>query len=357
MSSSSAPGSVPQLLAGGAAPSRRGTAVVTGGSAGFGRAVVRDLAARGWDVAVLARDPEQLAGAVREVAEAGRRGLGVVCDVADREQVEAAADRVEAELGPVEVWVNNAMASVFAPFVDTDPDDFERATAVTYFGQVNGTRAALRLMRPRDRGHVLQVGSALAYRGIPLQAAYCGAKHAVAGFTDSVLTELRAEGSRVKVSVVHMPGMNTTQFTWVRTTMPKHPQPVAPIWQPEACAAVVGHVIDHPRARTWVGESTVYTVLGSWLAPWFVDRYLARTGISGQQTDQPASTMTGDYLDEPVPGDLGAHGEFDDRSWSTSPQVWLQQRRRSVDLVGTVALAAGAAAGAVAGVRALVRRR
>ncbi|MEH3078242.1 MAG: SDR family oxidoreductase [Quadrisphaera sp.] len=362
-----APGAVPVELAETAASdlsaprSQRGVAVVTGGSAGLGRAVVRELAARGWDVAVLARGRDGLAGAVADVAAAGRRGIGVVCDVAHREHVEAAATRVEADLGPVEVWVNNAMASVFSPFTDTAPDDFERATAVTYFGQVHGTRAALGRMRPRDRGHVVQIGSALAFRGIPLQAAYCGAKHAVVGFTESVITELRHEGSRVQVSMVHMPGMNTTQFGWVRTTEPNHPQPVAPIWQPEACAKVVAEVVDHPRRRTWVGESTVYTVLGSWVAPWFVDRYLARTGVEGQLTGQPRSTMRGDYLDAPVAGDAGARGEFDAQSWSWSPQVWLQQRRHAVDAAGTAALALGAVTGAVAAVtttaRAVQRRR
>lgn len=331
------------------APSRRGVVVVTGGSAGLGRSLVRLLAAQGWDVAVLARGRDQLAATVRDVVAAGRRGLGVVCDVGDHAAVEAAADRVEAELGPIEVWVNDAMASVFAPFWDTAPEDFERATRTTYYGFVNGTRAALARMRPRDRGTVVQIGSALAFRGIPLQAAYCGSKHAMVGFTESVITELLAEHSRVKVAMVHMPGMNTTQFGWVRTTLPKHPQPVAPIYSPEACAAVVASVIDHPRRTTLVGESTVGTVIGNRLIAPLLDRYLARTGISGQQTDQPRDTMAGDYLDAPVPGDHGAHGEFDDRQWRTSPQILMLLHRR--------ALAAGAGAAVAAGTASALLRR
>ncbi|MEZ0491286.1 SDR family oxidoreductase [Kineococcus sp. TBRC 1896] len=329
-----------------APPSKRGVAVVTGGSAGLGRAVVRVLADSGWDVAVLARGHDGLAGAVRDVAAAGRRAVGIVCDVSEHEQVEAAADRVEDVLGPVEVWVNDAMTSVFAPFLDTAPEDFERATRVTYLGFVNGTRAALRRMVPRDRGQVVQIGSALAFRGIPLQAAYCGSKHAMVGFTESVITELLHRGSSVHVSMVHMPGMNTTQFGWVRTTLPKHPQPVAPIYQPEACAAVVGSVVDHPRRNTWVGESTVGTILGNRTIAPLLDRYLARTGVSGQQTGQDASTMVGENLWEPVPGDHGAHGEFDDRSWGTSPQIFALRNRRV--LTGVAAGAAALAVGLLA---------
>lgn len=331
------------LLALQATPSRRGVAVVTGGSAGLGRAVVRTLADRGWDVAVLARGRDGLAGAVRDVAAAGRRAVGIACDVSEHEQVEAAADRVEELLGPVEVWVNDAMTSVFSPFLETAPEDFERATRVTYLGFVNGTRAALRRMVPRDRGQVVQIGSALAFRGIPLQAAYCGSKHAMVGFTESVITELLHQGSSVHVSMVHMPGMNTTQFGWVRTTLPKHPQPVAPIYQPESCAAVVASVVDRPRRNTWVGEPTVGTILGNRTVAPLLDRYLAKTGISGQQTDQDASTMVGENLYEPVPGDHGAHGEFDDRSWRSSPQIWALLHRRALTgaALGAAALAAG----------------
>jgi len=326
-----------------ATPSGRGVAVVTGGSGGLGREIVRQLAAAGWDVAVLARGPEALAGAVRDVAAAGGRGLGVVCDVSEHQQVEAAADQVEEVLGPIRVWVNDAMTSVFAPFMETAPEDFERATRVTYLGFVNGTRAALRRMKPRGEGHVVQVGSALAFRGIPLQAAYCGSKHAMVGFTESVITELLHERSPVRVSMVHMPGMNTTQFTWVRTTLPKHPQPVPPIYQPDACAAVVVSVVERPRRSTWVGESTIGTILGNRTIAPLLDRYLGATGVSGQQTDQDRSTMSGDDLWEPVAGDHGSHGEFDDRSWRSSPQIWALLHRRPLSLV-----AAASGAGALA---------
>ena len=327
----------------------RGVAVVTGGSAGLGRAGVRELAGRGWDVAVLARGADGLAGAVADVEAAGRRALALPCDVGDAEAVDSAASRVEATLGPIELWVNNAMASVFAPFWEVSPADYERATRTTYYGYVNGTRAALARMRPRDRGAVVQVGSALAFRGIPLQAAYCGAKHAIQGFTESVVTDLLHEGSAVTVSLVHMPGMNTTQFGWVRSNLPQHPQPVAPIYQPEACAAVVADVAERPRRQTWVGESTIGTIVGNRIAAPLLDRYLARTGVSGQQSDAPRSAMVGDYLDAPVPGDHGAHGPFDDQARAGSPQIWALRHRRQLG-AGALGIGALVAAG-------LLRRR
>jgi NAD(P)-dependent dehydrogenase (short-subunit alcohol dehydrogenase family) len=323
----------------------RGVAVVTGGSAGLGRAVVRELAERGYDVAVLARGADGVQAAVRDVEQRGRRGLGIVTDVADAGAVETAADRVEAELGPIEVWVNNAMASVFALFLDVTPEEFERATAVTYLGTVNGTRAALRRMVPRDRGHVVQVGSALAFRGIPLQAAYCGSKHAVVGFTESVITELLHRRSAVKVSMVHMPALNTVQFDWVRSKLSLHPQPVPPIYQPEVGAGAVAHVVDHPRRSMWVAPSTVGTILGNRLFPALLDRYLGRTGVKSQQTDKDPHGMIGDNLFTPVAGDHGAHGDFDDRAHPHSVQVWLSERRRAV--TATV-LMAGAGAALVA---------
>lgn len=345
------PGSTMDDLISRAGPlSSRGVAVVTGGSAGLGRAIVRALAGRGWDVAILARGHDGLAGAVRDVADAGHRALGVECDMGDHEAVEAAAQRVEDELGPIEVWVNDAMASVFAPFLDTAPEDFVHATATTYLGCVNGTRAALKRMTARDRGRLVQVGSALAFRGIPLQAAYCGSKHAIVGFTESVITELIHEKSNVKVSMVHMPGMNTTQFGWVRTTLSKFPQPVAPIYQPDACAEVVAAVVDHHKRRVWVGESTVGTIIGNRMISALLDLYLGRTGFSGQQTSVSSQEMAGDNLYSPVPGDHGSHGAFDDRSWSMSPQVWAQIHRHTLTRVA-------AGAGVVAGVIALARGR
>jgi len=247
---------------------------------------------------------------------------------------------VEQVLGPVTVWVNNAMGGVFAPFLDVSPDEFLRATKTTYLGQVNGTRAALRRMKPRDHGVIISVGSALAYRGIPLQSAYCGAKHALVGFHESVLTELLHDHSRVKVCMVHMPAMNTLQFSWVRSTLPKHPQPVPPIYQPEVAARAVLHVAQHPRPRTWVGESTVGTILGNRVVAGLLDRYLGRTGYAAQQTGSDAKPELGDNLYEPATGDHGAHGDFDNRSFSHSPQVWVTTHRRGV-LAGLGLAAAG----------------
>ena len=330
-------------------PAPKGVAVVTGGSAGLGRATVRAFAAAGYDVAVLARGADGVAAAVAEVEKAGRRGLGVECDVADHEAVDAAADRVESELGPIEVWVNDAMASVFAPFLDTDPADFERATAVTYLGFVNGTRAALRRMKARDRGVLVQVGSALAFRGIPLQAAYCGSKHAMVGFTESVITELLHDKSSVRVSMVHMPALNTIQFNWVRTVLPHHPMPVAPIYQPEVGARAILHAAEHPRRSTWVGISTAGTILGNRTIPALLDHYLGRTGYDGQQSPQDTRPEIGDNLYTPVPGDHGAHGDFDYRAHDRSPELWASLHRRGL-------AAATAATAAVAGLSWRIRR-
>jgi NAD(P)-dependent dehydrogenase (short-subunit alcohol dehydrogenase family) len=328
---------------------QKGVVVVTGGSAGLGRAAVRAFAGAGYDVAVLARGEDGLAGAVADVAAAGRRGLGIACDVADHRAVDSAAEQIEDRMGPIEVWVNNAMTSVFAPFLDTDPPDFERATAVTYLGFVNGTRAALHRMTARDRGVLIQVGSALAYRGIPLQAAYCGSKHAMVGFTESVITELLHDGSNVRVSMVHMPALNTIQFNWVKSKLPHHPQPVPPIYQPEVGAAAVLRVAEHPRRSTWVGAMTAGTILGNRVVAPLLDRYLARTGYDGQQSPQDHRPEIGDNLYSPVPGDQGAHGDFDYKAHRRSPQTWMSLHRRA--LAG-----AGAAAGATAAALVLRRR-
>jgi NAD(P)-dependent dehydrogenase (short-subunit alcohol dehydrogenase family) len=327
----------------------KGVAVITGGSAGLGRAAVRAFAAAGYDVAVLARGQDGLAGAVADAAKSGRRALGVVRDVSDHIAVEEAADRVETELGEIQVWVNDAMTGVFAPFLETEPDDYERATAVTYLGFVNGTRAALRRMTRRDRGVVIQVGSALAFRGIPLQSAYCGSKHAIVGFTESVITELLHDRSKVKVAMVHMPALNTIQFNWVKSTLPDHPMPVAPIYQPEVGARALVHAAEHPRRSMWVGLSTAYTVLGNRAIPALLDRYLARTGYSGQQSPQDNRPPIGENLYSPVPGDHGAHGDFDRRSHDHSPELWLSLHR------GSVLAAAGAAAAGAAVLRRALR--
>lgn len=321
----------------------RGVAVVTGGSAGLGRAVTRELAERGWDVAILARGEDGLAGAIIDVQEKGQRAIGVSTDVADREAVERAADRVENELGPIELWVNCAMVGVFGEFLSTDPADFERATFVNYFGFVNGTRAALSRMVPRDYGHVIQVGSALAHRGIPLQAAYCASKHAVQGFTESVTTELIHNKSEVKISTVDMPALNTIQFNWVKSQLPDHPQPVAPIFEPEVGAYAIANVADRPRRRTWVGEPTVATILGNRFVAGFMDKYLADAAFSGQQAPDKTEPMLPTNLYEPVAGDQGARGIFSDRSHSWSPQVWMIGHRREVAAIGVgIAAAIGA---------------
>jgi len=300
-------------------PASPRTVVVTGASGGIGRATARLLAQRGDRVALLARGEKGLEGAARDVERDGGRALAVPVDVADHEAVERAADRVEAELGPIDVWVNVAFTSVFAPFVEIEPEEYRRVTDVTYHGYVNGTRAALRRMRPRDRGVIVQVGSALGHRGIPLQSAYCGAKHAVEGFHESLRTELMHEHSGIKVTIVEMPAVNTPQFSWVLSRLPNQAQPVPPIYQPEVAARGVLKAIDHPGRRSrWVGLSTAGTILANRVAGGLLDRYLARTGYSSQQTGERRAPDQPENLWEPADGadgrDFGAHGRFDDRA-------------------------------------------
>ncbi|KQX74290.1 SDR family oxidoreductase [Aeromicrobium sp. Root472D3] len=301
-------------------PTRRPVVVVTGGSAGIGRAAVREFATAGYDVAIIARGQAGIDGAVADVEELGGTALGLSVDVSKIDDVEAATDRIEAELGEIDVWVNNAFVGSLAPFWETSPDEFERMTDVTYYGQVNGTRAALRVMRARDRGAIVNISSSLAHRAIPLQSAYCGAKHAVKGFTESVRVELRASGSNVTIGLVTLPGVNTTQFNWNLNRMPDHPQPVAPILEPETVAKAIVSAAQHPRRNTWVGIATAYTVLGNRLAPSFLDWYLARTGIDGQQTDEDAPRW-GSNLFEPQDEDVdrGARGPFSDKSGTFDP--------------------------------------
>ncbi|WP_434095321.1 SDR family oxidoreductase [Streptomyces flaveolus] len=325
--------------------------VVTGATAGVGRATARAFGARGAAVALLARGEHALERAAEEVREAGGRALPLVVDVSDPDAVDAAASRVEDEFGPIDVWVNAAFTTVFAPVPEVSPKELKRATEVTYFGFVYGTQAALRRMVPRDRGTVVQVGSALARRSVPLQAVYCGAKHAIQGFTESLRCELLHDRSGVRVTMVQMPGLNTPQFSWVLSRLPRHPRPVAPVYQPEVAAEAVLHAADHPERREyWVGGSTVATLLGQKLAPGLLDRYLARTGYDSQQTDDPVDPSRPVNLYEPVddaaPVDHGAHGLFDDESHGRSLQFWFSRHRRPLALA---AVAAGAVTAALAG--------
>ncbi|MHA3701827.1 SDR family oxidoreductase [Jatrophihabitans sp. YIM 134969] len=304
-------------------------AVVTGGSAGIGRAVVREFAKRGVDVAVLARGEAGIAAAVAEVEEQGRRGLAVVCDVADPAAVDAAAERVEAELGPIAFWVNDAFVGALSTSWDLTDDEFDRITRVTYFGQVHGMRAALRHMRPRRAGSIVNVSSSLAHRGIPYQAAYCGAKHAIKGYTESVRAELLADDSPVTVSMVSLPGVNTPQFDWnaVHGDDDRHPMPVAPLYQPEVPARVIVDVAFRPRHDAWVGTPTALSVLGNRLAPTVVDWYLARTSYDAQRSDDPLPRAA-ENLDSPSDDthDHGAHGAFDEIARTTDPVSWIGAR-------------------------------
>ncbi len=307
-------------------------AVVTGASAGVGRAITRELASRGARLALLARNDERLNDAVDEVRLLGSEAIAIPCDVAEADQVERAADRVERELGPIDVWINDAMVTVFGPVDEIEPDEYRRVTEVSYLGTVYGTMAALRRMLPRDRGHIIQVGSALAYRGIPLQSAYCGAKHAIRAFSDSLRAELLHEKSAVFVTMAQLPAMNTPQFSWSRSKMSAHPQPVPPIFEPEVAARAIADVIGHRRREIYVGWPTWKTVLGQKLVPGFLDYYLGKTGYSSQLTnDKPYDPSRPNNLFETVDGQWAAHGVFCDRARRTSGQsmasrLWTRVR-------------------------------
>jgi NAD(P)-dependent dehydrogenase (short-subunit alcohol dehydrogenase family) len=318
--------------------------VVTGASAGVGRATVRAFAKRGANLGLLARASEGLEAARREVEDFGGKALAVPTDMADPEAVERAAEAIEKELGPIDVWVNDAMTSIFAPFHEVKPEEFKRVTEVLYLGFVYGTMSALKRMRPRGRGTIIQVSSALAYRSIPLQSAYCGAKHAIIGFTDSLRCELVHERSKIKLVAVDMPGLNTPQFGWVKSRLPHKAQPVPPIFQPEVAAEAIVWAADHPRREVLVGGSTILAIWGQKFVPGLLDIYLGKTGYSGQQYDGPADPERPDNLWEPLEGDFGAHGAFDDRAKTSSPALWLVQNRNWLALAaagaGALALAA-----------------
>jgi short-subunit dehydrogenase len=323
--------------------------VITGASAGIGRATVREFARRGASIALLARASERLDAARAEAEQLGVRTLAIAVDVADAEQMEAAADQVERELGPIDIWVNDAMATMFAPFAEISPDDFRRVTDVTYHGFVWGTMAALKRMRARNRGTIVQVGSALAYRSIPLQSPYCGAKHAIKGFTQSVRTELKHEKSRVHLCIVDLPGVNTPQFEWCKTTLTHHPKPMGAWYQPEVAARAIYWAAHARRAEVYVGYPTALTVAAEKFIPGVLDWYLGRTGVQGQQSAQPIPADRPDNLWQPAPGQFAAHGTFDEGANTRSPQMWATRHRNLL-------LAGGAALGLFVGLRRLRAR-
>jgi NAD(P)-dependent dehydrogenase (short-subunit alcohol dehydrogenase family) len=326
----------------------RRVVVITGASAGAGRATALEFARRGYAVGLIARGLERLDATREEVERAGSPAVVLPADVADEREVERAADRAESELGPIDVWVNNAMATIFAPADRITPEEFVRATHVTYLGTVWGTLAALRRMKPRGRGSIVQVGSALSYRAIPLQSPYCGAKHAVRGFTDSVRTELLHEGSRIHLTMVQLPALNTPQFEWGRSRMPRRPQPVPPIFQPEVAAKAIAWAAEHRRREIYVGWPAVKAIVGNKVSPQYADGLLARMGYDAQQTDELDVEPRPDNLFEPVDGPYAARGRFGARALPFSWQLWATTH------VGWIA---AGLAGAMLGVARILSRR
>jgi len=314
--------------------------VITGASAGLGRAIVRRFALGGAHIGLVARNLDGLEGAKRDVEKFGGKAIIIQGDVADPETTEKAAQMVEDEFGAIDVWINNAMVSVFSPVKQMKPEEYKRVTEVTYLGVVYGTLAALKRMLPRDRGVIVQVGSALAYRGIPLQSAYCASKHAIQGFMDSLRSELIHDKSNVRASAVQMPAMNTPQFGWVKSRLPNKPQPVPPIYQPEVGAEAVYFVAHNERREMYVGYPTVEAIVGNKIVPSIGDWYLGRGGYEAQQTDEPDEPDRQNNLWETVAGDHGAHGTFDARSIDFSPQLWANKNRGAVVLAG-LGIAAG----------------
>ena len=324
-------------------------AVITGASAGVGRATACEFARHGARIALLARGTDGLEAAQREVEELGGTAIVVPVDVANAEQVEAAAARVEIDLGPIDIWINNAMASVFSPIKEMTPEEFRRVTEVTYLGYVYGTLAALKRMSSRDRGVIVQVGSALAYRGIPLQSAYCAAKHAIQGFCDSLRCELLHDQSCVRLAMVQLPALNTPQFGWVKSRLPRKAQPVPPIFQPEVAAEAIYFAAHNPRREFYVGAPSVAVIVANKFVPGLLDHYLARTGYDSQQYDGAEDPNRPNNLWQPVPGDHGAHGAFGARARSWSPQLWTSEHRT---LVALAAIALG-----ISGLIALLKKK
>jgi len=315
----------------------RRTVVITGASAGVGRAVTRRFARDGARLGLIARGRERLEETAEEVRALGGEAAIFAIDVADADAVDAAAEEVERRFGPIDIWINAAMVTILAPVEETTPEEFRRVTEVTYLGQVHGTLAALKRMRPRNRGSIVAVGSALAYRSIPLQAPYCAAKHALVGFLDSLRSELIHDRSRVKISAVHLPGVNTPQFDWARNKLPNRAQPLPPIFQPEVAAEAIHYTALHPRRELWVARSAIKAIVGQKLMPGYLDRLLARTAWSGQQSDEPEEERP-DNLFEPVPGGYAAHGRFDARATRNAPALWAAEHSEAIGIgAGVVA--------------------
>ena len=317
--------------------------MITGASAGIGRATAQAFAKRGAKIGLLARGREGLEGAKRDVEKLGGSGLILIADVADDKAVEAAAEKLEIEFGPIDIWINDAMASVFSPIIEMTPDEYRRVTEVTYLGYVWGTMAALRRMRPRNRGTIIHVGSALAYRGIPLQSAYCAAKHAIEGFTDSLRCELIHDKKDIHICIVEMPAVNTPQFSWVKSRLPNKAQPVPPIFQPEVAADAIVFATTHKRREIYVGLPTVEAIVVNKIAPGFLDRHLAHTCFKAQQTEEPKNPDQPDNLFAPVECDFGAHGTFDGRAKKFSVELWMDKNRWV--FLAAVLIAAAMAAG------------
>jgi NAD(P)-dependent dehydrogenase (short-subunit alcohol dehydrogenase family) len=312
--------------------------VITGASAGVGRATAREFGRHGASIGLIARGIDGLKAAQKEVEELGGKALVIPVDVGNADSVEAAAAQIESDLGEIDIWINNAMTSVFSPVKEMTPDEFRRVTEVTYLGCVYGTLAALKRMLPRNRGMIVQIGSALAYRGIPLQAAYCAAKHAIQGFCDSLRCELIHDESGARLTMVQLPALNTPQFGWVKSRLPRKAQPVPPIFQPEVAAEAIYFAAHHPRREFYVGMPSVAAIMGNKLAPSLLDKYLANTGYESQQYDGPADPDRPNNLWQPVSGDHGAHGSFDARATECSPQLWTSEHRVLIG-IGVAALA------------------
>lgn len=305
------------------------TAVVTGASAGLGRAIAREFAKHGTHIGLLARGKDGLNGSKQDVEELGGKAIAIPTDVSDFSQLVSAADQIEETFGPIDIWINNAMNSVFSPFKELKSEEFKRVTEVTYLGQVYGTKVALERMLPYNRGCIILVGSALAYRGIPLQSAYCGAKHGVHGFFESLRSELIHDNSHIKLSMVQLPAMNTTQFQFVKNRLPNKPKPMGTIYEPEVAARVIYDIAtsDKDKREVYVGYPTAQTIIGNKFFPGWMDQYLAKTGYEGQQTKEPDDPDRKDNLWVPVPGDHGARGDFDAQAWDFSPKFWAATRQ------------------------------